>query len=128
MHFFRFRFGRAVLLITWVFVTTASGVSAKDASQRDLQIAETILLYQRNNGGWPKNFDRDGNLSKEDRNRILSEKDLHDSTFDNGATHSEMKHLAQVYQATGDDRRVPLLACPRPSGNSIRWLRRSRVV
>ena len=71
MHFFRFRFGRAVLLITWAFVTTASDVSAKDASQRDLQIAETILLYQRNNGGWPKSYDRDGNLSKEDRNRIL---------------------------------------------------------
>jgi len=108
MHFSRFRLGWAVLLITWAFVTTASGVSAKDASrdasQRDLQIAETILLYQRNNGGWPKNYDRDGNLSKEDRKRILSEKDRHDTTFDNGATHSEMKHLAQVYQATGDDR------------------------
>ena len=104
LHFFPNQWGRAVLLIVWGFVTTTSVVSGKDDGRKDLQIAETILLYQRDNGGWPKNYDRTGNLSKEDRKQLLSKKVSDDSTFDNGATHSEMKHLAKVYEATGDDR------------------------
>jgi len=104
MHFFPNQSPLMVLLIAWGCVTTRSFVSADDGSRKDLQIAETILLYQRDNGGWPKNYDRDAKLSKEDKNRLFLEKDRRDTTFDNGATHSEMKLLAKAYKATGDDR------------------------
>ena len=104
MHFFAIHFRWTAFLSTWALVAAASGVSAKDAGEKDLQIAETVLLYQRNNGGWPKNYERDCNLSQEDRKKIQSEKEQDDTTFDNGATHSDMKHLAKVYDATGDDR------------------------
>lgn len=73
-------------------------------SEEAVRIAETVLLVQRNNGGWPKNYDRARALSREERKRLLSQKRLNDTTFDNGATHSEVRYLAKVYNATGDDR------------------------
>ena len=79
-------------------------VLAASASQRRWRIAETILLYQRNNGGWPKNYDETEHLSEEAKNKILSDKNQNDTTFDNFATYSEMIHLATAYQASGDVR------------------------
>ena len=73
-------------------------------SKEALRIAETVLLVQRNNGGWPKNYDRARALSQEDRKNLLSQKKQNDTTFDNGATHSEVRCLAKVYNATGDER------------------------
>jgi len=73
-------------------------------SKEALRIAETVLLVQRNNGGWPKNYDRARNLTQDDRKKLLSQKKQNDTTFDNGATHSEVRYLAKVYNATGDGR------------------------
>ena len=79
-------------------------ISAASAEDTSLQVAETILLYQRNNGGWPKNYDRSRVLSKADKQKLIAEKGRGDSTFDNGATHREMRLLAKVYRKTRDDR------------------------
>lgn len=78
--------------------------SAQDATAKSLQVAETILLYQRNTGGWPKNYDESRALSNDDKKKILTEKGRVDSTFDNGATHSEMKRLAEAYSGTSNAR------------------------
>ena len=43
--------------------------SAQDATAKSLQVAETILLYQRNTGGWPKNYDESRALSNDDATR-----------------------------------------------------------
>ena len=104
MHFFPNQWTRVVFLMALGFVAMTNLVSGKDDPQKDLQIAEVFLLHQRDNGGWPKNYDETTNLSKKDRQAILSQKDQDDTTFDNGATYSEMKHLAKVYAATGDAR------------------------
>jgi PelA/Pel-15E family pectate lyase len=65
---------------------------------------ENILLYQRDNGGWPKNFDRDRKLSESEAKKIHSQRNRKDATFDNGATHTEIRLLAKVFKSSGDER------------------------
>jgi len=59
-------------------------------------LAEIVLSHQFENGGWPKNQDYEdlGNGGS----------GVGESTFDNGATVTEIVYMAQVYQDTGDDR------------------------
>jgi PelA/Pel-15E family pectate lyase len=60
-------------------------------------IADNILSWQNDNGGWWKGYDvtkpREADFKKD-----------HVSIFDNGATHTEMRLLARAYKATGDPR------------------------
>lgn len=64
--------------------------------------AENILLHQRDNGGWPKNYDRDKQLNKAAKKVLLALKKRNDSTFDNGATHTEVRYLAKAFLKSGD--------------------------
>ena len=83
----------------------ALSASARSSGDRDaLRVAETVLLYQRNNGGWPKNYDRKRALSDLDKNKLIGEKKKSDTTIDNGATHSELRYLAKVYNTSKDER------------------------
>ncbi|MDR1673491.1 MAG: pectate lyase [Bacteroidales bacterium] len=68
-----------------------------------IAIAENVLLYQRNSGGWPKNTPMHQKLSDNDKKTILAEKDKDDSTIDNDATQMEMIYLAKVYNATANE-------------------------
>jgi PelA/Pel-15E family pectate lyase len=67
-----------------------------------VRIADNLLLYQRDIGGWDKNIDMAAGLSAEDRARLDKEK--HDpqshSTIDNDSTYTQMRYLARVYTAT----------------------------
>ncbi|MBS1788777.1 MAG: pectate lyase [Acidobacteria bacterium] len=65
-----------------------------------LRVANNLLLYQRDTGGWPKNTDMAVVLSQQQSAELLKEKRHTDSTFDNGATHSQLTYLAKVIQAT----------------------------
>ena len=52
----------------WIFVLVflAGLVYAEDekkAAASDLRVVETVLLYQRSGGGWPKNYDRQQRLT-----------------------------------------------------------------
>jgi pectinesterase len=68
-------------------------------------IAENVLLYQRNIGGWPKNIQMQKPLSTEEKQQLLSLKsDLHDITTDNGATFQEMVFLSKMYRQVPDER------------------------
>jgi PelA/Pel-15E family pectate lyase len=73
-------------------------------SAEAIRIAETVLLYQSENGGWPKNYDRIAELSEDKRQEVLLMKGRQDTTFDNGSTHTEVQFLVRVYQATEDER------------------------
>ena len=66
--------------------------------------AESILLHQRDNGGWPKNYDRDRSITEGERKVILANKNRNDATFDNGATHTEIRYLAKTLLKTKDPR------------------------
>ncbi len=69
-----------------------------------VQIAETVLLYQRNTGGWPKNYDRKQVIDDIQRQRLIADKIKVDSTIDNGATHTEIRLLHEAYRRTLDER------------------------
>ncbi|HWS01612.1 MAG TPA: pectate lyase [Prolixibacteraceae bacterium] len=64
------------------------------------KIADNILLYQRNNGGWPKNYDMQAILTKEQADSLVKTKDQLHTTFDNSTTHTHIDYLAQVYTQT----------------------------
>ena len=68
------------------------------------RIAENVLLYQRESGGWPKNIDMASVMSDDIKAAILRQKTETDSTIDNGATYTQLKYLARVYGAHPDDR------------------------
>lgn len=68
-------------------------------------IAENVLLYQRNIGGWPKNIEMQKRLSEAEKQSLIALKsDLHDITTDNGATCQEMLFLAKMYKQKLDER------------------------
>ena len=67
-------------------------------------IAETLLLYQRDNGGWPKNFKWDDRVDDHKKEELLSQKRRNDATIDNSATHNEIRYLAKAYVRLKDER------------------------
>ena len=74
------------------------------ASAEGLRIADNVVLYQRNSGGWPKNIDMGKPFSQRDRAVILKEKSNNDSTIDNGSTYTQLSFLARVYTAQHQER------------------------
>jgi PelA/Pel-15E family pectate lyase len=63
-------------------------------------IADNMLLYQRNNGGWPKNYDMQAILTAEQRDSLVKSKEELHTTFDNSTTFTHIEYLAQVYTIT----------------------------
>jgi PelA/Pel-15E family pectate lyase len=78
--------------------------SAWYGSEDARRIADNVLLYQRDSGGWPKNIDMASVLSDDTKTALLKQKSEVDSTIDNGATYTQLKYLARVYGAKADDR------------------------
>src|SRR5262245_27011148 len=71
-----------------------------------LRIADNVLLYQRDSGGWPKNIDMATTLSDRERAELTAKKTEKDSTIDNGATYTQMQLLAKVHEAQPQSRHV----------------------
>ena len=65
-----------------------------------VEIGDNLLAYQRSNGGWPTNVNPIRILPAEELQRVLSEKDTLDTSFDNRNTYPQIEYLAQVYQQT----------------------------
>jgi PelA/Pel-15E family pectate lyase len=74
------------------------------ASAEALRIADNLLLYQRNSGGWPKNIDMAKPLDAADQRDLRRAAKENDSTIDNGATYTQLSFLARVYTAQPQDR------------------------
>ncbi|MBZ9730104.1 pectate lyase [Salegentibacter sp. JZCK2] len=73
------------------------------ASQNAKRIADNVLLYQNNNGGWLKNIDMAKRLDSQDKASLEEKKSgKFGTTIDNDATHTQMRYLAKVYDETGD--------------------------
>ncbi len=64
------------------------------------KIADNILLFQRNNGGWPKNYDVQAVLTNKQVDSLLKTKDKFHTTFDNSTTYTHIEYLARVYTIT----------------------------
>lgn len=69
------------------------------------QVAENVLLYQRNIGGWPKNIQMQKPLNEAEKQKLIALKfDTKDVTTDNGATCQEMLFLSKIYAQIPDER------------------------
>ena len=68
----------------------------RDSSEA-LRIADNVLLYQRNSGGWPKNVDMTLALNDRESARLISKRNADDATIDNGSTYTQLAFLARVY-------------------------------
>jgi len=66
-----------------------------------IKIADNMLLFQKENGGWPKNYDFFAILSDSQRESVKQGKNLTNTTFDNGNTYTQIAALAIAYKATG---------------------------
>ena len=71
-------------------------------SEESKTVAENVLLYQREIGGWPKNIPFHKPLSEVEKATVLEDKDKPDAIFDNGATTTEMRFMAKMYSKTGN--------------------------
>jgi PelA/Pel-15E family pectate lyase len=74
------------------------------ATDEAIRIADNVLLFQRDSGGWPKGIDMARTLSENEKAGILKAKSKKDSTLDNGATHTQLRYLVKVYNATKIER------------------------
>ena len=77
-------------------------------SPESMIVAENVLLLQRNNGGWAKNYRKyRQEMTPEDKKAFKSQRSqISESTIDNKATYSELVFLAHQYQANPDKRYV----------------------
>lgn len=75
------------------------------ATNEAKSIAENVLLYQREIGGWPKNIQMQAPLSEEEKQGLLSVKSsTKGCTTDNYATIQEMLFLSKMYRQVPDKR------------------------
>lgn len=68
------------------------------------RIADNILLFQKRNGGWPKNYDMQAILTDAQKKTLRKKANERSTTFDNGATHSQVRYLAGAYRMTHSSR------------------------
>ncbi|MCH5600221.1 pectate lyase [Niabella ginsengisoli] len=68
------------------------------------EVADNILLFQKSNGGWPKNYDMFAILTPEQKQKVADKKDILNTTFDNGTCYTQITALAIAYATTKDDR------------------------
>jgi pectinesterase len=71
-------------------------------SEESKSVAENVLLYQRDAGGWPKNISIHNPLTEAEKAKVNDDKGLNDAIFDNSATTTEMKFLARMYNKTNN--------------------------
>lgn len=64
------------------------------------EVADNILLYQKDNGGWAKNYDMFAILTPEQKDSLIKDKPVLNTTFDNRGTYSHVEALAKVYYVT----------------------------
>lgn len=69
-----------------------------------IPIGDNILLFQKNNGGWPKNYDIFAKLTPAQMDTVQAAKAILNTTFDNRTTYSHIAALAGIYTATGEER------------------------
>ncbi|MET0553752.1 MAG: pectate lyase, partial [Vicinamibacteria bacterium] len=91
-------------------IEEAAKVAWRDVLERDdawfaspsaAAVADNVLAFQRDTGGWPKNVDMAAPLGGDERAAVLAAKASTDSTIDNGATVTQLRFLARVHTANG---------------------------
>jgi len=65
-----------------------------------VNIGDNILLFQKTNGGWPKNYDVFAILTRDQQDSVAAARFDLKTTFDNGSTYTQIAALAIVYYNT----------------------------
>lgn len=108
------------LLLAFLSLALSAQKSLSDQRWRDLvhdqpdewfssdeagAVAENVLLYQRDIGGWPKNTPIHRVVSDDQKEDLLELKSsTEDVTTDNGAIYTEMVFLSRIYKATKQEK------------------------
>ncbi|RPE75928.1 pectate lyase [Vulcaniibacterium tengchongense] len=74
------------------------------APQQVREIADNLLLLQRESGGWPENRDPARVLGAAERERLRAERALPGGSFDNRNTYTQIDYLAAAHARTGEAR------------------------
>ena len=85
---------RYPFLLSLILLLAVADAPGEDGVDRS--IANTLLLYQRDNGGWAKNFKWNDRVGAQKKRELLSQKQQSDTTIDNSATYRETRYLAQA--------------------------------
>ncbi len=65
------------------------------------RIADQVVFYQKDNGGWEKNFDMTRMLTFNEREKLIKEKsDTRNTTIDNNATYTQIAFLGKIITAS----------------------------
>ena len=65
------------------------------------RIADQIILYQKNNGGWEKNIDMASMLTKTEKEKLAATKsDISETTIDNRTTYTQVAFLGKIITAS----------------------------
>ncbi|MDX9925569.1 MAG: pectate lyase, partial [Ignavibacteriaceae bacterium] len=68
------------------------------------KIADNILLFQKSNGGWTKNYDMMAILTDDQKDSIRLSSNEENTTIDNGTTYSQIEYLAKVFTKTKEEK------------------------
>ena len=75
------------------------------ASEEAKKIADNVLLYQRDIGGWPKNIPMLNELTEEEKSKLIALKTTgKDCTIDNRATTQEILFVSKMYAQTKEEK------------------------
>lgn len=75
------------------------------------EIAANLVLFQRANGGWPKDYDMMAVLTEEQEKLVRDTRANTDTGYDNHTTHPQVEYLARAFTLLGD--RAHRAACER---------------
>jgi PelA/Pel-15E family pectate lyase len=87
---------------SWKYVATQMPDTWYGSDESKI-VAENVLLYQRDAGGWPKNIAMHKPLTEVEKAKIGDEKGNNDAILDNDATTTEMKFMAKMYNSTRNE-------------------------
>ena len=94
----------------WMDITDHEQVIVPSKDQKSYEpgnvseIANNILLYQQPNGGWPKNYDMLAILTDDQKKILAKHEDSNHTTFDNGATYTQIEYLAKACSMLKDEK------------------------
>ena len=65
------------------------------------RIADQLLIYQKDNGGWEKNIDMAAMLTRQEKDALAAKKsDISETTIDNSSSYTQAEYLAKIITAS----------------------------
>lgn len=68
------------------------------------EIGDNMILFQKDNGGWPKNYDFFAILTEAQKDSVSSKHHETNTTFDNGTTYTHIAALSVIYKGTQQEK------------------------